>query len=65
MRRKENEKATENLRKAPDSRRIADIIAERIAQKKREYADLAQQMLLETDQHPWPTVSEAKFYGAV
>lgn len=59
---KENEKAMENLLKALDSGQIVDIIAERIAQKKREHADLEQQMLLETDQHPKPTVSEVKFF---
>jgi len=59
---KENERATENLLKALDNGEIADIIVERIAQKRKEHAELEQQRLLEEVQHPAPTVQEIRFF---
>lgn len=58
----ENEKATENLLKVLDDGQISDIIVARIAQKKKEYAELEQQILLEEVQHPAPTVDEIRFF---
>ena len=59
---KENERATENLFKALESGQIVDVIAERISQKKRERAELEQQILVETSAHPTPTVNEVRFF---
>ena len=52
----ENEQATENLLKALESGQAVDIIADRIAQKKKEHEKLSLQLLVETSQHPTPSV---------
>lgn len=59
---KENEKATESLFKVLESGQIVDVIAERIAQKKKEHDALEQQIRLESVQHPMPTIRDIKFF---
>ena len=58
----ENEQATENLLKALESGQAVDIIADRIAQKKKEHEKLSLQLLVETSQHPTPSVKEIRFF---
>lgn len=58
----ENEKATENLLKALESGQAVDIIAERITQKKKEHDELSYQLLVETTQHPVPSVRDIRFF---
>lgn len=41
---------------------IADVISERITQKKKEHVDLEKQILLENVQHPMPTINEIRFF---
>ena len=58
----ENEKATENLLKALESGQAVEIIAERITQKKKEHDELSYQLLVETTQHPIPSVRDIRFF---
>ena len=58
----ENEKATENLLKALESGQAVEIIAERITQKKKEHDELSYQLLVETTQHPVPSVRDIRFF---
>lgn len=48
--------------KALESGQIVDIIAKRISQKKKEHAELEKQILIESMQHPMPTINEIKFF---
>jgi site-specific DNA recombinase len=48
--------------KALESGQAVDVIADRIAQKKKERDTLEQQYLLETVQHPVPEMSEIRFF---
>ena len=59
---KENEKATENLLKALESGQAVDIIAERITQKKKEHEELSYQFMVETTQHPVPSIKDIRFF---
>jgi site-specific DNA recombinase len=58
---KENGKATEHLLKALETGQAADIITERLIQKKVERADLEKQLAAEKIQYPVVTVSQVKF----
>ena len=58
----ENEKATENLLKALENGQAVDIIAERITQKKKEHDELSYQLLVETAQHPVPSIKDIRFF---
>ena len=58
----ENEKATENLLKALESGQIADVLTERILQKKNEHTELERMILEESASHPMPTVQEVRFF---
>ena len=58
----ENEKATENLLKALESGQIADVLTERILQKKNEHTELERMILEESASHPTPTVQEVRFF---
>ena len=59
---KDNEKATENLLKALESVQIVDIIAGRIAEKKKAHTEIEQQIYLENIQHPTPIINEVRFF---
>lgn len=52
----------DNLLKALESGQAVETIAERIAQKKKEHDDLEYQLLLETTQHPIPSIKEIRFF---
>ena len=58
----ENENAMENLLKALESGQVIDVISDRIAQKKKEHDELERQLLLESVQHPVPSVKDIKFF---
>lgn len=58
----ENEKATENLLKALESGQIADVLTERILQKKNEHTELERAILEESASRPMPTVQEVRFF---
>lgn len=58
----DNEKATENLLKALENGQAVDIIADRITQKKKEHDELSLQLLLETSQHPVPSMKDIRFF---
>ncbi len=58
----DNGKAMENLLKALENGQIVDVLAERIAKKKKEQVELEQQILVEEAQHPAPTVNEVRFF---
>lgn len=45
-----------------ESGQAVDIIADRIAQKKKEHEKLSLQLLVETSQHPTPSVKEIRFF---
>jgi site-specific DNA recombinase len=55
-------KTMENLLKALENGQIVDVLADRIAQKKKKQVLLEQQILLEEAQHPAPTVNEIRFF---
>jgi len=59
---KENEKATNNLLKALEKEEIADIITDRLLQKKNEKIDLEKQIAVENMQYPTLTVEHVKFF---
>ncbi len=59
---KENEKATDNLMKALEQGQIADIVADRIAQKKAEREELQKQIIQEENQYPVLTIPQVKFF---
>ena len=59
---RENAKATENLFKALESGQAVDVIADRIAQKKKERDALEHELLLETVQHPVTTITDIRFF---
>ena len=48
--------------KALESGQAVEIIAERITQKKKEHNDLSYQLLVETTQHPVPSVRDIRFF---
>ena len=59
---KENEKATGNLLKALESGQAVEIIAERIAQKKKEHEELEWQLRCDAARHPMPSAREIRFF---
>ena len=59
---KENEQATENLLKVLDNGQIADIIVDRISQKKKEHVELEQQKIMEEVKYPMLTNQEIRFF---
>ena len=48
--------------KALESGQAVEIIAERITQKKKEHDELSYQLLVETTQHPIPSVRDIRFF---
>ena len=48
--------------KALESGQAVDIIAERITQKKKEHDELSYQLLVETTQHPVPSIKDIRFF---
>lgn len=58
----DNEKATENLLKALENGQAVDIIANRITQEEKEHDEHSLQLLLETSQHPVPSMEDIRFF---
>ncbi len=48
--------------KAIESGQAADVITARIAQKKKEHTDLEKQILIESTQHPIPSIQDVRFF---
>ena len=59
---KDSKKAIENLFKALEQGQAADIILERITQKKKEQEEVEQQIMMEKIKNPVPSISEVRFF---
>lgn len=59
---KENDKATENLLKALEAGQAADIITDRIMQKRAERTELQNELAKEKIQYPVLTIPQVKFF---
>ena len=57
----DSEKTTENLLKALATGQVVDIIADRITHEEKEHDEHSLQLLLETSQHPVPSMEDIRF----